>query len=1547
MNDHHDHSSTTGFEIAIVGMAGRFPGADDIEAFWRNIRDGVESVTIFSDQQLRERGVSAELLDDPHYVKSGVVFEGADQFDAEFFGYTPRDAELLDPQQRIFLECAWTALEHAGYDPSQQLGAVGIYAGSGANLYLMKHLLPHHGLDHGSNIADLLGLMSGNAADALCTRVAYKLNLRGPAVTVQTACSTSLVGVHLACQALLGYECDMALAGGVSLNLLQSGGYRYQPGAIFSPDGHCRAFAADAAGTVLGSGAGIVVLRRLADALRDGDTIHAVIKGSAVNNDGADKVGFTAPSICGQAAVIRAAQALAEVSAESIAYIEAHGTGTALGDPIEIAALTEAFRTSTDKKNYCAIGSVKTNVGHLDAAAGITGLIKTVLSLKNGTLLSSLNCHEPNPQIDFAQSPFYVNTEARPWPPSQYPRRAGVSSFGIGGTNAHVIVEEAPTGIATTQQNPSDGNWLLLPLSARSEKALQQTCQQLADHLELHPGQSLVDVASTLLLGRKRFSYRAVALARTREDAIATLRSAAEPWFCQGVVLTPQTGSSRQPGIAFLFPGQGSQYVDMGRALYDTAPVFREIMDQCCQQLQPELGVDLRELIYPDQAVQAEAAAQLRQTALTQPALFVIEYAMARQWMAWGVQPEAMLGHSVGEYVAACLSGVFGLDDALQLLAQRARLMQSTEVGAMLAVHVSEAELSVELDGICDLAAVNAEGLCVLSGTHAAIAQVEAVLTQRGITAQRLPVSHAFHSSLVEPVLQDFLRALENIPLHEPQIPFVSNVTGQWITAAQACSPQYWVQHLRQTVRFHDGLGTLLAKADRVVLEVGPGDTLSVLARRHPALGINRPVLASQCHPKRRAHNRGNGGNDGNAEQPALCAARLWVAGVALDYKTVFNLSQGRRIPLPTYPFARQSYWVQPPEPRFPSPVEASDADRCDLSNWLYSPVWKRADPLAGNPAKALQNSAQQILVLGNRDGVSERLYAHLLSAGCSLVWVEFGQGFERLAENRYCMRPSAREDFEQLLQVIPKGSLGHICHCWSLDAGHESLLPQEVLNRSFYSLLALIQALDTTGHSRHRQPIALTVITNHLEDITGNEIICAEKATLYGPCKVAAQEYPQLRCRVVDVVSSAIEQQADRLVRQLITEMESLAMASLPDESPVALRGPHRWIKSFAQLPSHWPLTPCLREKGIYLITGGTGGIGLTLANHLARHWQARLVLVGRTALPPRDSWSELLNDHKLNPSLKTKLTGLLALESSGAELMLVQADVTDPVQVQQLIAQVEQGFGAINGVIHAAGSPGGGVIANKTSELADAVLAPKVRGARNLLDSCADKHLDFLLMCSSLTAMVPTFGQVDYCAANCFLDALALGGKHFRVISVNWDTWRDIGMAAQQHLPMDMGIPAEQGGRLFERLLAYADERQLVVSRIDLARQFQQTNTLADRLLADPPVKSARKGRPSIATPYVAAESELELLLAELWSDLLGIAPIGVMDNLFELGGDSLLAIQLLAKIRVAYGVDIHPSDIFNAPTIARLSEFIEIRLIEEIENAEQNPYPAQSES
>jgi len=1463
---------TTGIEIAIVGLAGRFPGAPDVDSFWRNIRDGVESVTRFSDDELRARGVPQATLDDPSFVKAGVRLDGIGLFDAGFFGYTPREAEQLDPQQRLFLECAWEALEHAGHAAERIDVPVGVYAGDGPNLYLMQHLLPSLGGAATGQIAELLSLMSGNSPGSLCTRVAYKLNLRGPAVTLQTACSTSLVAVHTACQALLARDCDMALAGGVWLNLLQDGGYRHQAGAILSPDGHCRAFDAQAAGTLIGSGAGLVVLKRLDDALRDGDTVHAVIKGSAANNDGADKVGFTAPGVRGQADVIRAAQLVADVPADSIGYVEAHGTGTVLGDPIEVAALTQAFRAGTARRGFCALGSVKTNIGHLDAAAGIAGLIKAVLALKHRTLPPSLNFERPNPQIDFAASPFRVDTEARPWPEGATPRRAGVSGFGIGGTNVHVVLEEAPAA----EPARDDGDWQVLPLAARDEAALRMARQRLAAHLQAHPEQALAEVAHTLQAGRQAFARRSAVVANAPALA-AQMLEAPEP-------AGPPVGQA--PELVFLFPGGGAQHVRMGEALYRRSALFRGEIDRCCELLVPELGLDLREILYPAEADEAAAQARLARIELTQPALFVIEYALARWWMSLGATPSLMIGHSLGEYVAACLAGVFRLEDALHIVAVRGRLMQSLPAGAMTSVPLAEAELAPWLGDGCDLAAVNGEQLCVLAGPVDAIERVEARLRDAGHPPRRLHVGIASHSAMVEPIVAELERTIAAVPRQAPQLPFISNATGRTITAQEAVDPHYWGRHLRGAVRFVDGLRAVFAVPGRALLEVGPGATLSGLARQHPASAAARGIWASQAHPQQQAR---------NAQQLAGTVAAAWVAGVAIDWDAWREGPAPRRVPLPTYAFQRQRYWVEAGEPA----QSAGDI--------FYAPSWQRTAPT--EPADAAPG---HVLVLGQVDSITASVLAQLRRRGARVSFAQPGARFERGAAQQYSVRPAERADIEALLRALQADApLTRVLHLWSL--GNESL------DTGYLSLLALAQALEA-----HPAPLALTVVTDGVEDVTGLEPLSPGKATLLGIAKVMGQELPQLARRVVDVQLPAPESEAeDRLAQRLVDEAGS-------DDAVVAWRGPHRWIKRYEPLPGGLPVRQRLRRGGVYLITGGLGGVGLALARHLASAWQAKLVLLGRTPLPVRAEWERLANDEGQPVVLRRRLQQLLALEASGAEVLTLAADVNDAGQLRDALAAVHRRFGPVQGVVHAVVQPGRGMIAQRTRALVEAAFAPKIQGTQALLAALRGEPLDFVVLCSSVASLIGGLGRSDYAGANAFLDALAVASRRAEgppLFSVNWDAWRDVGIALDMDMPDGVGLDERSGVAAFERIVNGPDLPQTVVSVTPLQRRLGPLDKGMLAAIEDLPAAPARAGhpRPVLPTAYAAPEGALEDSLAALWTELIGIAPIGRDDNLFELGGDSLLAIRLLARVRKAHGVELHPAAFFKAPTLAALAAAI----------------------
>ncbi|MEG4499157.1 beta-ketoacyl synthase N-terminal-like domain-containing protein [Microcoleus sp. F10-C6] len=889
-----DNSETTNSieGIAIIGMAGRFPGAKNVDEFWENLRDGVESISFFSERELESFGIDESVVRDPRYVKARAVLEDIELFDASFFGFNPREAEITDPQHRFFLESAWQALESSGYNSETYEGSIGVYAGAGSyNTYLLNNLYPNRKLRE--SVGDFQ-LTIANEKDFLSTRVSYKLNFKGPSVTVQTACSTSLVAISMACQSLLNYQCDMALAGGVSIGVNQKTGYFYQEGMILSPDGHCRAFDARAQGTVNGSGVGIVVLKRLEEAIADGDYIHAVIKGSALNNDGAFKIGYTAPSIDGQAQAIADALAIAEIPPETVSYIETHGTGTPLGDPIEIAALTQAFSLETKKKGFCAIGSAKTNIGHLDTAAGVTGLIKTVQALKHQLIPPSLHFEQANPKIDFANSPFYVNTKLSEWKAGKTPRRAGVSSFGIGGTNAHVVLEEAPTVEKSGESRPSQ----LLVLSAKTSTALDCAAVNLSEYLKQHPDENLADVAYTLQIGRRAFSHRRIVVCNDIKEGVIALDT-----LDAKRVFTSFQESKNRP-VVFMFSGQGSQYINMSLELYQVEPTFREQIDLCSEILKPHLGIDLRDVLYPTEA-QAEAATnQLKQTAITQPALFAIEYALAKLWMSWGVHPKAMIGHSIGEYVAACLAGVFSLEDGLSLVAARGKLMQQLPSGSMLAVPLPEQQIQPFLGEKLDLAVINGASMSVVSGATDAVDELAQKLLAKGVECRRLHTSHAFHSQMMEPILEPFTEQVKKVKLNSPKIPYVSNVTGNWITATEATNPSYYAQHLRQTVRFADGLQQLLKDQNQILLEVGPGRTLNTLAKQHPNKRAEQIVLSSLRHPQ-----------DQNSDVAFLLTTlgKLWLGGVQIDWSKFYADEQRYRLPLPTYPFERQRYWIEAP----------------------------------------------------------------------------------------------------------------------------------------------------------------------------------------------------------------------------------------------------------------------------------------------------------------------------------------------------------------------------------------------------------------------------------------------------------------------------------------------------------------------------------------------------------------------------------------------------------------------------------------------------------
>jgi len=1528
MSDWETLDQIGGQEIAIIGMAGRFPGAQNLDEFWQNLVNGVEAISTFSDEQVLAAGVDPALVANPYYVKAGGVLKDVELFDAAFFGFYPREAALTDPQQRLFLECAWQALESAGYDPEAYDGPIGVYAGTGISTYLLFNLLSSPRIES----TDQWAVVMNNDKDFLPTRVSYKLNLRGPSVNVQTACSTSLVAVHLACQSLLSYESDMALAGGSTIRIPQERGYLYQEGGIASPDGHCRAFDAQAHGTVGGNGVGVVVLKRLADALADGDYIHAVIKGSAINNDGSLKVGYTAPSVDGQSEVIARSMAMAQVDPATIHYIECHGTGTGLGDPIEIAALSQAFQSAASVRRcagrqyagqFCAIGSLKTNVGHMDTAAGVASLIKTALSLEHRQLPPSLHYSQPNPNIDFAATPFYVNAQLSEWRSDGAPRRAGVSSFGIGGTNAHVVLEEAPAREISSASRP----WQALFLSAKTEAALEQATWNLTDHLMQHPDLNLADVAYTTQVGRRAFAHRRVIVCRDVEDVLRTVENR-DPKR----LFTGRSEPGERP-VAFLFTGQGAQYVQMGQELYETEPVFRQQVDYCADVLRAHLGLDLRDLLYPPQERAEEAAERLQQTAITQPALFAIEYALARLWMAWGVQPETLIGHSIGEYTAACLAGIFSLEDALALVAARGRMMQALPAGSMLSVPLSEEEVRPYLDGHLSVAVLNAPGMSVVSGSSEAVDELAQRLTAAGVDFRRLHASHAFHSPMMEPILTAFAARVAQVELHAPTIPLISNVTGTWMTPDQATDPAYWASHLRQTVRFGQGVEELLKEPARVLLEVGPGQTLTTLVRRHPLATAERVVLSSLRHPK--------------DEQPDVAytlgtLGRLWLAGVRVDWAGFYADERRHRLPLPTYPFERQRYYIDLDT--------TGQARRKALrkephtQDWFYLPSWKRT-PL---PRPAVEEKGNWLL-FGESGGLTAEMAARLRTMGRQVITVVPGGRFAQVDDQHYLLNPQEPGHYDRLLRALAAtdATPAGIAYLWGMGHGEKAV--PEALDAGFYPLLYLAQSW---GRQPEAGPVEIDLITDGLHEVVGGEPLPVGAAPLLGLGRVIPQEFPAIRCRVVDVLAPEVgasgeAQLADWLARECLSGAE---------ETVVAYRGRHRWVQAFERIPASKAAPevepePVLRSGGVYLITGGLGRIGLTMAGQLAQRVQARLALVDRIALPPREDWNRWLSAHDETDATSARIQSVRACETLGAEVLLLQADVADRTQLAQAVAETNTRFGALYGVVHAAGIVGdAAVISLPATDRAacERQFGAKLYGSLALADALADRPLDFVLLMSSLSALLGGLGFAAYAGANACLDATAQRQRRatgVSWISVNWEGWR---FAEEQGLPLGgeagLFLTPEEGVAAFEYALTLREYPQVALSTGDLTLRLERVEARGERAVeeAHQTGEVAVQARPGLQTEYAAPRNDLERALAETWRKVLGIAQVGIHDDFFQLGGDSLLATQLISRVRDTYKMELPLRKLFEEPTVSGLAALIEAGSAEQAQTPGLQPIP-----
>ena len=1491
---HEDQEAAPPPSIAIVGMAGRYPMSPDLDSFWSNLIAGRDCITRLSMEEALAEGLDARVLNHPNYVRAKGVLDESLNFDAGLFGFSPREAEIIDPQQRHFLECSMAALEDAGIDPERVYGSIGVFGGQAASTYI-------HALRMDPRNADVPidQIMIGNDKDFLTSRTSYKLNLKGPSVAVQSACSTSLVAVTLAYQSLLDYGCDVALAGGVCVTFPEKDGYVFEAGGTHSPDGYSRTFDSRPSGMVGGNGVGVVVLKRLEDAIADRDHIHAVIRGAAINNDGSVKIGYTAPSVDGQAEAISTALALGDIDPETIGYVEAHGTATRLGDPIEVAALTKAFRRRTAKTGYCGIGSVKTNIGHLDAAAGMAGLMKAVLAMQHSKIPPTLHVETINPQIDFESSPFYVCRTVTPWPAGDTPRRASISSFGIGGTNAHVILEEAPP---TEPADAPTRDLSVLTLSANSGAALKRASVRLAEFLRAHPATEIANAAHTLQSGRKTWKHRLAVVSGSAAEAADLLEHGAAPRVVRG-----QAAAAAQ--VAFLFPGQGAQHVGMARQLYGAEASFKATVDRCADLLRPEISRDIRDLIFaPDS--DAVAATELDQTRTTQPALFVIEYALAQLWMSWGIAPSGMLGHSIGELVAACVAGVMDLPDALRLVARRGALMQSLAAGAMASVPLPDHEVMPLLGERLSLAAVLGPRLCVVSGSHGEVAAFEERLKAYGVAIRHIRTSHAFHSAEMDPILDDFEKAFAGVALKAPQIPFVSNLTGTWITAAEATDPHYWAQQLRGMVRLRDGLAVLTARAGTICLEVGPGRGLSALAQG--AEEGRRIEAVPSCRDRHETID----------DEAALlgAAGRLWTAGVAVDWRALSGDGDRSKISLPTYPFEHQEYSLMHNGQPEMGPDGPGGGQR-PISDQLYVPIWRRS---ALPPAAPTQDKLNW-LVFTDRDGIGARCASQLeaMGHGVTTVGVEGSAG---RVDHR--VEPGDAAALTELFKALAKNGLNpdRILHLWTLGASNSTSPLRERLKAvrtfGFDSLLALAKAL---GGRDEPTPCVVTAVSSGLFDVVGDEVE-PEKALLTGPCRVMPTEYAGIECRIVDMSPSDLAANPDRDVAVLIAE------AARHGSADVAIRRGARWVRSFESLyfsPHGDPrpeLPSRLREGGTYLVTGGLGGIGLALARHLAERVGANVVLTGRTL--PEDHGEAIVE----------------GIAEAGGRAVVVQADVTDRNAMVRAVAEATGHFGPIHGVIHAAGVAGRGIMQVKEAADVDRVLAPKVEGTLILDEVLSGQPLELFVACSSISAVVGSPGQAEYTSANAFQDAYAVARRDAgtRYLSIEWDRWAEVGMAVREmanqpgmaDLPpwAVQGIAPAEGAEAFEIALDSADPQITVaLENFEWISRFGPPRAAPGQ---GPGQAAAAEGsrrsyeRPEMETAFEAPTNDVERKIADLFHTVLGIKEIGIDDNFFDLGGHSLLGVKLVNGIQEAFTVEIGIGELFSLPTVRTLGRTVATR-------------------
>lgn len=1422
-------------DIAIIGMSCRFPEANSIDEFWTNLKNGCECIKFFNDEELIKQGIKKEVLSNTNYVKANGVFDNIEYFDADFFKYSHKEATIMDPQIRVLHECCWEAMEDAGYDVKRYKQRVGLFLGVSPNVYWQ--VLAHSALEDTGSEQFNVSMLSDK--DYGASKISYSLNLTGPSLIIDTACSSSLVTIHQACQSLLSGECEMAMAGGASIDFPQKKGYMYQDGFILSPDGHCKAFDNRANGTVGGNGAGIVVLKPLNDAILDGDHIYAVIKGSAINNDGSRKVGYTAPSIDGQMEAIEIAHHITEISPETIQYIEAHGTGTSLGDPIEIQALKAAF--NTNKKGFCAIGSVKTNIGHLDRTAGVAGFIKTALALKYKLIPPTLNFILPNRNIDFEDSPFYINNYLKYWDKYEYPRRAAINSLGMGGTNAYVVLEEAPLNLKKEnlkKENLKKCNILII--SGKDKNAIHDICGNLVDYLKKNPLTNLSNLAYTLQVGRMQLPVRKALICRDNNDAIRRLSNHGE------IIKKVDDSRNIRECSAVILCGQWEKSIGYGIELYKKNDVFYEKMNKCFEFIEKYYSDDLKENFIRENI----NILDIEKYILT----FAMEYSLVSVLSSLGVNMDTIVGVGTGEYVVAHLSGVLSLEDCIRLVIKEAQVVFS-------------------------------------------IIQNEELLLR----------TKPFNNSM-----ESFEKELSEVKLNKSIRPYLSSRMGKYVTGEEVLNKDYWIKNINNTKYYEKVIENLIQQSKDLFIEIGLNYVITNEIKKYK----NENKVISFVYD-----------NNNMYSKFLYFLGELWTEGIAINWEQLYSNEEKQRISIPTYPFQRKKYMLEknPYEILINKKFKNNSLDEKEynVKKWFYYPSWKY---------KKLQYTKQkeksEMLIFSDDIGVGKELIKSIEHLSYEYKIVNINNNFDVKDNNHYYIRHSSLEDMERLIKHIV--STEHlpdkVVFLWTLEKCDNNIKSKanfnEMQKNGLYTLLYFICMMDKYA-SNHT--FTITAVTNNSVGVNDEELIFPENCTIQGFLKVVSQEYVNINCSIIDIVinDKQLIKMGDTLLNEIVSNNR---------EFIVAYRKNKRWIQMYEPYFLEATKKTSIIKKGVYLITGGLGNLGLIFSKYLATNYQARLILIGRFNFPQRDQWDSWILNKGSENSISIKINQIKEMEKLGAEISVFSADVSNAKQMEDVVLEVEKKYELINGVIHAAGiTDENCLISELNTEVFERQFLSKVYGTMILDELFKNRNLDFCMLVSSLSPIVGGIGMAAYASANAFLDGYAQYHNLNRLVPwmvINWDGWNFDGYLEndnnykQKHLD----ISKDEGIEALHVAFSYMEEEQLLIStrnlmlryekwildRIDLARNRAENNNL-----------EGFKERPNLLTDYLPPKGNIEVELMKIWRKQLGYSKIGAMDDFFELGGDSLKAINTISAIQKSFKKKITLSKFMGSPTIKSLAE------------------------